>query len=59
MKDSLRKKLDEIFNKHQEIEKSLSEQDVINDIDKYKNLSVEYARLELIIKDYKKYLINE
>ena len=59
MKDSLRKKLDEIFNKHQEIEKSLSEQDVINDIDKYKNLSVEYARLELILKDYKKYLINE
>ena len=43
MKDSLRKKLDEIFIKHQEIEKSLSDQDVINDMDKYKNLSVEYA----------------
>jgi hypothetical protein len=54
MKNSLRKKLAEIHSKHQEIEKSLSDPDVVSDIDKYKNLSVEYARLELIVKDYKK-----
>ena len=59
MKDSLRKKLAEIHSKHQEIEKSLSNPDVVSDMDKYKNLSVEYARLELIVKDYKKFLINE
>ena len=59
MKVSLRKKLDEISKKHLEIEKLLSEKDVINDMDKYKNLSVEYAKLEIIIKDYKKYLSNE
>ena len=59
MKNSLRKKLDEIHNKHHEIEELLSDKDIINDMDKYKNLSVEYARLEIIIKDYKKYLINE
>jgi len=59
MKDSLRKKLAEIHSKHQEIEKSLSDPDVVSDMDKYKNLSVEYARLELIVKDYKKFLINE
>ena len=59
MKNSLRKKLEEISNKHYEIENLLSDKDVINDMDKYKNLSVEYARLEIIVKDYKKYLINE
>ena len=58
MKDSLRKKLAEIHSKHQEIEKSLSDPNVVSDMDKYKNLSVEYARLELIVKDYKKFLIN-
>ncbi|MFL2560139.1 MAG: peptide chain release factor 1 [Gammaproteobacteria bacterium] len=58
MKNSLRKKLDEIYSKHQDIENSLSDQNIINDMDKYKNLSVEYAKLELIIKDYKKYLTN-
>ena len=59
MKDSLRKKLAEIHSKHQEIEKLLSDPDVVSDMEKYKNLSVEYARLELIVKDYKKFLINE
>ena len=41
MKVSLRKKLDEISKKHLEIEKLLSDKNVINDMDKYKNLSVE------------------
>ena len=50
MKDS-RKKLDEIFKTSRN--RKIIDQDVINDMDKYKNLSVEYARLELIIKDYK------
>ena len=59
MKDSLRKKLAEIHSKHQEVEELLSDQNIVNDMDKYKNLSVEYARLELIVKDYKKFLINE
>ena len=59
MKVSLRKKLDEISIKHNEIQNLLSDKDIINDMDKYKNLSVEYAKLEVIIKDYKKYLINE
>ncbi len=59
MKVSLRKKLDEINKKHHEIEKLLSDKDIINDINKYKNLSVEYAKLEIIIKDYKNYLSHE
>tara|TARA_B100001027_G_scaffold30639_1_gene18195 strand:- start:316 stop:1398 length:1083 start_codon:yes stop_codon:yes gene_type:complete len=59
MKDSLRKKLKEIFEKHLEIEKLLSDQEIINDLEKYKNLSVEYAKLELIVKDYKNYLGSE
>jgi len=59
MKDSLRKKLKEISEKHLEIEKLLSDQEIINDLEKYKNLSVEYAKLELIVKDYKNYLENE
>ena len=59
MKDSLRKKLKEISEKHLEIEKLLSDQEIINDLEKYKNLSVEYAKLELIVKDYKNYLESE
>tara|TARA_B100001989_G_scaffold238055_1_gene201172 strand:- start:69 stop:1151 length:1083 start_codon:yes stop_codon:yes gene_type:complete len=59
MKDSLRKKLKEISEKHLEIEKLLSDQEIINDLEKYKNLSVEYAKLELIVKDYKNYLQSE
>ena len=54
MKNSLRKKLDEISKRHQEVEELLSDQNIVNDMDKYKNLSVEYAKLDLIVKDYKK-----
>ena len=56
MKKSLRQKLDEISMRHQEIEELLSDQNIANDIDKYKNLSVEYSKLYLIVQDYKKYL---
>ena len=59
MKNSLRKKLDEISKRHQEVEELLSDQNIVNDMDKYKNLSVEYAKLDLIVKDYKKYLKPE
>ena len=45
--------------RHQEIEELLSDQNIANDIDKYKNLSVEYSKLDLIVQDYKKYLANE
>ncbi len=56
MKDSLKKKLDEIYSKYQEIEEILSDQNTINDTNKYKKFSIEYASLETIVKDYKKYL---
>ena len=59
MKKSLRQKLDEISMRHQGIEELLSDQNIANDIDKYKNLSVEYSKLDLIVQDYKKYLANE
>jgi peptide chain release factor 1 len=59
MKKSLRKKLDEISMRHQEVEELLSDQNIANDMDKYKNLSVEYSKLDLIVKDYRKYLTNE
>ena len=59
MKKSLRQKLDEIYMRHQEIEELLSDQNIANDIYKYKNLSVEYSKLDLIVQDYKKYLANE
>lgn len=59
MKGTLRKKLKEIFVKHLEIEKSLADQEIISDLEKYKNLSVEYAKLEIIVKDYKNYLESE
>ena len=39
MKDSLRKKLKEISEKHLEIEKSLSDQEIINDLEKYKKIA--------------------
>ena len=59
MKASLRKKLDEINKKHQEIEKSLSDQTITNNVEKYKQLSVEYSKLEQIVKEYKKYISYE
>ena len=59
MKKSLRQKLDEISTRHQEVEALLSDQNIANDMDKYKNLSVEYSKLDLIIKDYRKYIVNE
>ncbi len=40
MKDSLRKKLAEIHSKHQEIEKLLSDPDVVSDMEKYKNFYI-------------------
>lgn len=59
MKTSLRKKLDEINKKHQEIEKSLSDPIITNNVEKYKQLSVEYSKLEPIVKEYKKYISYE
>lgn len=46
MKDSLRRKLDRLAERHEEIEALLADPAVISDSDKFRRLSREYARLE-------------
>ncbi len=50
MKDSLRRKLDRLAERHEEIEALLADPSVISDSDKFRRLSREYARLEPVTR---------
>ncbi|WP_025209265.1 peptide chain release factor 1 [Hippea sp. KM1] len=51
----LKEKLKEIESKYAQIEASLSDPDVVNDIERYKNLSAELKRLTPIVEKSKEY----
>ena len=53
MKDSLRAKLDELIERHEDLAYSMSDPDVINDQDKFRRMSQEYAQLESLSADYR------
>ena len=53
MKDSLRAKLDELIERHEDLAYSMSDPDVINDQDKFRRMSQEYAQLESLAQDYR------
>ncbi len=55
MKKSLELKLEQILERFQEISRLLSEATVINDQNKFKNLSKEYAHLEPLAASYDQY----
>jgi peptide chain release factor 1 len=56
MKDSIRIKLEKIAERHDEVSALLADPDVIGDNDKFRELSMEYARNEPIVTRYRDYL---
>lgn len=59
MKESLIKKLEQLQERAQEVERLLSDPEVMNDINRYRDLGKEYAHLEPIVKAYKSFHENE
>lgn len=53
MKDSLRAKLEELVERHEDLAHSLSDPDVISDHAKFRRMSQEYAQLEAVAADYR------
>jgi len=55
MKESLLNKLELLCARHEEIAALLSDIETINDQDKFRNLSMEYAQLEDVVKNFNAY----
>jgi peptide chain release factor 1 len=53
MKDSLRAKLEELVDRHEDLAYSLSDPDIIGDSDKFRRMAQEYAQLETVASDYR------
>jgi peptide chain release factor 1 len=53
MKDSLRAKLEELVERHEDLAHSLFDPEVIGDQDKFRRMSQEYAQLESLAADYR------
>jgi peptide chain release factor 1 len=56
MKASILEKLDRLKERYEEVSALLSEADVINNQNKFRELSKEYAELEPVIQSYRQYL---
>lgn len=52
MKDSIRTKLEKLRDRFDELEALLSDAEVINDQNRFRDLSKEYAELEAVVKNY-------
>ena len=55
MKESIIKKLDSLAERYEELGLLLSQQEIIADQDKFRNLSQEYAQLEPIVREFSSY----
>ena len=55
MKDSIRHKLDKLAERHDEVSALLADPDVIADTNKFRELSMEYSRLETVVSRYRAY----
>ncbi len=53
MKDSIRNKLERLVERHEEVGALLSDADVIANNDKFRELSMEYSRLEPVVTRYR------
>src|SRR5690606_8262209 len=53
MKDSIRRKLDKLAERHEEVSALLSDPEVIGDTNKFRELSMEYSRLEPVVNRYR------
>ena len=56
MKDSIRRKLDKLAERHEEVSHLLADPGVIADNNKFRELSMEYSRLDPVIARYRAYL---
>lgn len=57
MKDSIRFKLESLDERYQEVSALLSEQEIISDQNKFRELSKEYAELEPVVLCFRRYLL--
>lgn len=56
MKDSIKLKLDKLSERYEELSALLSDAQTISDTNKFRELSVEYAKLEPVVQRYRDYL---
>lgn len=56
MKDSIRRRLEQVAGRFDEISMLLSEQEVMADQAQFRDLSMEYARLEPVVRAYRQWL---
>lgn len=56
MKDSIRNKLEKLAERHEEVSALLADPTVIADTNKFRDLSMEYSRLEPVVQRYRGYL---
>jgi peptide chain release factor 1 len=55
MKDSIRNKLERLLDRHEEVGALLSDPQVISNNDQFRELSMEYSRLEPVVARYREY----
>jgi peptide chain release factor 1 len=55
MKDSIRNKLDKLLERHEEVGALLSDPGIIGNSDQFRELSMEYSRLEPVVTRYRDY----
>src|SRR5262245_32472015 len=55
MKDSIRNKLEKLVERHEEVSGLLAEPQVIANNDQFRELSMEYSRLEPVVSRYRDY----
>ncbi len=56
MKDSIRRKLEKLAERHEEVSHMLADPAVIADTTKFRELSMEYSRLDPVVERYRAYL---
>ncbi len=59
MKESLLNKLELLSARYEEIAALLADIETINDQDKFRNLSMEYAQLESLVKSFSAYQLAQ
>jgi peptide chain release factor 1 len=55
LKDSIRNKLDRLVERHEEVSALLADPTIISNNDKFRELSMEYSRLEPVVARYREY----
>src|SRR5262245_57379418 len=57
MKESIRRKLERLLERHEEVSGLLADPATISDTQKFRELSMEYARLDPVVARYRSYLV--